>query len=110
MDGALRPEMVKLLKEIKQELSAFRFTRQQRMHTLRQAKAQASTTAAVSYTPLDVYKRQVDDLFSANREITENIQTISAITEEVSAHANETYHACEQNSILVNQMCIRDRL
>ena len=46
----------------------------------------------------------VDDLFSANREITENIQTISAITEEVSAHANETYHACEQNSILVNHV------
>lgn len=46
----------------------------------------------------------VDDLFSANREITENIQAISAITEEVSAHANETYHACEQNSILVNHV------
>lgn len=46
----------------------------------------------------------VDDLFSANREITENIQTISAITEEVSAHANETYHSCEQNSILVNHV------
>ena len=46
----------------------------------------------------------VDDLFSANREIAENIQTISAITEEVSAHANETYHACEQNSILVNHV------
>lgn len=42
----------------------------------------------------------VDELELANRDIVENIQTISAITEEVSAHANETYEACEENASL----------
>lgn len=46
----------------------------------------------------------VDDLASANADIVENIQTISAITEEVSAHANETYNACEENARLVNSV------
>ncbi len=44
----------------------------------------------------------VKELESANKDIVENIQTISAITEEVSAHANETYGACEENTTMVN--------
>lgn len=43
----------------------------------------------------------VDELEKANREIVESIQTISAITEEVSAHASETYNACEDNGLLL---------
>lgn len=46
----------------------------------------------------------VEALESANRDIVENIQTISAITEEVSAHANETYSACEGNASLVKSI------
>ena len=46
--------------------------------------------------------RIVEELEAANRDIVENIQTISAITEEVSAHANETYDACEENASLVD--------
>ncbi len=46
----------------------------------------------------------VDELESANADIVENIQTISAITEEVSAHANETYNVCEENTRLVNSV------
>lgn len=46
--------------------------------------------------------RIVEELEDANRDIVENIQTISAITEEVSAHANETYDACEENASLVD--------
>lgn len=39
----------------------------------------------------------VNDLSQANAEIVENIQTISAITEEVTAHSSETYASSEQN-------------
>ncbi|MDE6639566.1 MAG: hypothetical protein K2K63_03485 [Acetatifactor sp.] len=46
----------------------------------------------------------VDELESANADIVENIQTISAITEEVSAHANETYSVCEENARLVDSV------
>ena len=42
----------------------------------------------------------VESLKTANADIVENIRTISAIVEEVSAHANETYNACEENSRL----------
>lgn len=39
----------------------------------------------------------VNDLATANGEIVENIQTISAITEEVTAHSSETYTSSEEN-------------
>ncbi len=42
-------------------------------------------------------ERAVNDLSQANAEIVENIQTISAITEEVTAHSSETYASSEQN-------------
>lgn len=45
----------------------------------------------------------VDALGVANTEIVEKIQTISAITEQVSAHAGETYDACEKNEQMVRQ-------
>ena len=43
----------------------------------------------------------VAKLENANGDIVEHIQTISAITEEVSAHAGETYQACEDNISVV---------
>ena len=43
----------------------------------------------------------VADLAKANREIVDSIQTISAITEEVTAHASETMSVSEQNSTIV---------
>lgn len=49
-------------------------------------------------------KEIVEELESANADIVENIQTISAITEEVSAHANETYNVCEDNTRLVDSV------
>lgn len=45
----------------------------------------------------------VSSLEEANASIVEKIQSISAITEEVSAHANETYEACEENSRIVEE-------
>ena len=43
----------------------------------------------------------VADLAKANKEIVDSIQTISAITEEVTAHAAETMSVSEQNSTIV---------
>ena len=44
----------------------------------------------------------VDSLSAANADIVDKIQTISAITQQVSAHAGETYSACEANSAMVD--------
>jgi len=46
----------------------------------------------------------VGNLDSANKEIVESIQTISAITEEVSAHSTTTYSKSEQNKEIVSQV------
>ncbi len=43
-------------------------------------------------------------LETANAEIVEKIQTISAITEEVSAHSSETFNTSEENSSLVQEV------
>lgn len=46
----------------------------------------------------------VENLGTANDLIVESIQTISAISEEVSAHSSETYDACGDNSIMVAEV------
>lgn len=46
----------------------------------------------------------VRELAAANTEIVESIQTISAITEEVTAHSNETYSVSEQNDKAASEM------
>ena len=46
----------------------------------------------------------VSKLASANQEIVESIQTISAITEEVSAHSTTTCEATEQNEQIVESV------
>jgi methyl-accepting chemotaxis protein len=40
----------------------------------------------------------------ANHSIVESIQNISAITEEVSAHSNETYESSVQNTSIVKEV------
>ncbi len=46
----------------------------------------------------------VERLKEANDSIVDNIQTVSAIMEEVSAHAAETYNACDKNSKIVRMV------
>lgn len=46
----------------------------------------------------------IQALESANADIIHSIQTISAITEEVTAHSGETYNACEENGLMVNDV------
>ena len=48
--------------------------------------------------------RQLNKMADGIADIVENIQTISAITEEVSAHAGETCEACEGNIALVSDV------
>ena len=46
----------------------------------------------------------VSELAVANKTIVDSIQTISAITEEVSAHATETYNISENNQKIVDSV------
>ena len=46
----------------------------------------------------------VDRLSDANKEIVNSIQTTSAVTEEVTAHANETYKISEENQRVVRHV------
>ncbi len=46
----------------------------------------------------------VRELANANREIVDSISTISAISEEVAAHANDTYAISEQNGVTVSDV------
>lgn len=46
----------------------------------------------------------IEELARANGDIVENIQTISAITEEISAHASETFNVCDENSRMVDSV------
>lgn len=48
----------------------------------------------------------VKELAGANTEIIDSISTISAITEEVSAHANDTYSVSEVNSEIVKDLVV----
>lgn len=48
--------------------------------------------------------RIIVELASANKTIITNIETISAITEEVSAHTNETYESSEKNKEIVQEV------
>ena len=50
----------------------------------------------------------IEELSKSNKQIMDSIETISAITEEVSAHANETMSEQEENSSVLNQ--ITDRM
>ena len=63
----------------------------------------ASQTVSINEQMRDL-SQAIESLGEANGEIVEKIQTISAITEEVSAHASETYDACEENGKMVEQV------
>jgi methyl-accepting chemotaxis protein len=52
----------------------------------------------------DGMKNSVSNLATANSEIVNSIQTISAITEEVTAHASTTYDSSEQNKQIVEHI------
>ena len=52
----------------------------------------------------DELNKIVRSLAASNKEIIDSIQTISAITEEVSAHSNETYSASEDNQKTIEQI------
>lgn len=48
--------------------------------------------------------RAVDELNASNQVIVDSVQTISAISEEVSAHAGETMGAEEKNAVVMEQI------
>lgn len=66
-------------------------------------KTITSNIASVTSNSEELNKT-VSDLALANKAIVDHIQTLSAITEEVSAHANETYSISEQNKSVVDDV------
>lgn len=49
-------------------------------------------------------EQMIEKLSSANGDIVQNIQTISAITEEVTAHSSETLNTCRDNQHIVAEV------
>ncbi len=48
--------------------------------------------------------KSVSELKKANEMIVDSVQTISAISEEVAAHAGETMHAEEENAVIMEEI------
>lgn len=46
----------------------------------------------------------VEGLSTANRLITDNVQTVSAVSEEVAAHTNSTYESCVENEKTIGRL------
>ncbi|MGN0432482.1 MAG: methyl-accepting chemotaxis protein [Lachnospiraceae bacterium] len=49
-------------------------------------------------------EKMIVNLATANEDIVQNIQTISAITEEVTAHSSETMDSCRENVKIVGEV------
>lgn len=65
---------------------------------------QIQNTSANIFTEADSLIDIIKELAGANASIVDSIQNISAITEEVSAHATETYTSSAENSEIVQEV------
>lgn len=63
----------------------------------------AETVQEISTETVDMGK-SIDELAEANEHIVNTIQTLSAISEEVSAHSHETYSSSERNQGVLNEV------
>lgn len=61
-------------------------------------------SAEAVYKESSYLKELVEELTNANHFIVEGIETISAATEEVTAHSNETYQNSSENSDITNEV------
>lgn len=77
-----------------------------------QEEKQSTDNTATSFTAIqestlsirdnvDVLTRHIEDLKEANSLIAESVQTISAVSEQVSAHAAETASSEEENAAIL---------
>lgn len=77
-----------------------------------QEEKQSTDNTATSFTAIqestlsirdnvDVLTRHIEDLKEANSLIAESVQTISAVSEQVSAHAAETASSEEENTAIL---------
>ena len=51
-------------------------------------------------------EKMIEELSAANGDIVQNIQVISAITEEVTAHSSETLNTCRENQHVVGEVSV----
>ena len=75
----------------------------QMLNGINQEKASASNASA-SFGSIEDNTQGIKELKNANDQIVDSIQTISAISEEVSAHANQTADAEEKNATVIDNM------
>lgn len=77
-----------------------------------QEEKQSTDNTAASFTAIqestlsirdnvDILTRHIEDLKEANSLIAESVQTISAVSEQVSAHAAETASSEEENTAIL---------
>lgn len=50
------------------------------------------------------FEKMIGELSAANGDIVQNIQVISAITEEVTAHSSQTLNTCKENQDIVDEV------
>ncbi len=119
--GSATDDITKLIKDITSQIDVMVSTINNLLKTGEEESRVAVDTAtdfnsiADNIRNISEHSTQLEDtveqLVSANTVIVDSIQTISAITEEVSAHASETYSISEQNQQIVNNvMGIVDQL
>lgn len=63
--------------------------------------AQIEDKASVAVEIADELSKIIEKLADSNKEIVESIQTISAVTEEISAHSNQTLESSREDGKIV---------
>lgn len=57
------------------------------------------------YSEAKKMEELMDGLMNANKSIIDGIEKISAVTEEVTAHSNETLSTTEENGVITSEVC-----
>lgn len=107
-------DITNLIDNISKELEGVVHVINQMVNNAKEQNVVASNTAD-SFSKIVVKNRQVEneavemsrlvlDLAEANALIMKGIETISAVTEEVTAHSNETLESTEENSMITSEV------
>ena len=107
-------DITSLIDNISRELSGVVRVIEQMIHNAEEQNVVANSTAD-SFSKISVQNRQVAreaeemgqlvvELQEANELIMKGIETISAVTEEVTAHSNETLESTEENNMITNEV------
>ncbi|MCH5276014.1 MAG: hypothetical protein J1E65_09240 [Lachnospiraceae bacterium] len=99
-----------VIKELNQVSDAVKVLEENTEAQNEKVEAAGKSLASIKDMTADIVEKTTDleqmiqKLASANGDIVQNIQTISAITEEVTAHSNETLNTCRENQNIVYEV------